>query len=296
MKKKLTGSCSFKKMDRLVTVGDVFEMHCTWPVEAALSPLLHWELATSSTDDLHFVPLSNVYQLAILKTVQMKKGYGVFQVTSYQPGNHHISLRLVSAADSIYFTTTELKVTSVIPKDKAQTIQPYPPYGPWITPLPVWYWPLGIALIAALIIFITVRLRSFFKRKKWIANIHLRRQKYNSFSRFTYELILLERTLDTIQPADFIQKLKKTFSDFLEEEFLVLVHNHSLKTTVRMLKQYHPDIYKIHHYHLSQFFMELENIESETVLNKKDYEQLLNMGRELGIQLFLLARKQRGDK
>ena len=297
MKKKFTGSCSFKEMDHSVTVGDVFEMRCTWPVEATLSPPFYWELATiSSATKLHFVPLSDAYQLTVLKTIEMKKNYGVFHVTSYQSGHHQVSLRLVSAVDSIHFTAMDWKVESVIPKDKAQTIQPYPPYGPWVTSLPIWYWPLGIVLAVALILFIIVRLRSFFKRKKWIANIHLRRQKYNSFSHFTNELILLERVLDTIQPMVFIQRLKKIFSNFLEEEFLVSVQNNSLKTTMSMFKQYHPDIYKVHHHHLSQFFMELDNMESGTMINKKDYEQLLNMGRELGIKLFLLVRKQRGNK
>ena len=304
MKKQFTGSCYFKGIDHQVTVGDIFEMHCTWPVTALLSPPFRWELTIvpSTTDSSpttiqpHSVPLSDTYHLAILKTVKIEKDQGTFKVTSYQPGHHQAVLRFISATDSINFSTLEWNVASVIPKEKAQTIQPYPPYGPWITPLPIWYWPMGIALVFALIIFIVVRLKTFFKRRTWIANIYLRRQDRNSFSHFTNELILLERVLDKIQPVHFMQKLKKIFSNFLEEEFLVPVENNPLKLTIRMLKRNHPDLYKAHHRHLSQFFIELANIESGTLVNKKDYEQLLNMGRELGIKLFLLAREQQGNK
>ena len=108
------------------------------------------------------------------------------------------------------------------------------------------------------------------------------------FNHFVGELMLLERVLGELSPERFMGRLKNIFCDFLEVIFFVPVKGEPLKGVMRGFRQYHPLIYKEYRQQLLDFFADLNG--EVRALGRRDYEQLLSKGRELGIQLFLKVR------
>lgn len=294
MKHTFTGTCYFEGKNPKATVGDIFKMRCLWPEQAKLLPPLKWEIISSSTKKA--IPLMDTYSLRILKTLMMQKNQALFEVTSYAPGQHQFSLRLVSVEDTINFSVLKWEIASVIPKDKKQNIQAYPPYGPWAETLPLWYVPLSISIALAFVSFIAFRFYTFFKRRKWIKQQQSRAYTHNPFNHFVSELILLERELSTISQNNFVQRLNKIFTEFLETEFLIPIENYSFNSTMHVLKLYYPFLYKKYQKQLKDFFAELNYDRSDKLSNLADYEQLLNMAREMGTEFYLFKNKWHSQK
>ncbi len=276
MKKKPTSHCHLEGLKTPLTVGDIFTLHCTWAVKPI--PPLKWEWDNKTP-----------YQLVMLKTIVLESDKGVFEITSYQPGMHLLNkFKLHHKKGVLDFAPLEWTVQSVIPKNTKKQIKPYPPYGPWQKAFPFWgmYTLAGIGL--GLIIIIVWRLVVFFKRRKWVKQVSLRTTKHHPFRYFISNMMLLERTLNALSAGDFVNKLQHTFLLFLEEVFFVQAGGNTINKTLKHLRQDHPVIYKQYKNDIMYFLKELS---SPADIKASDFEQLLNMGRELGIKLFSAQQK-----
>lgn len=287
--------CRFEKKKKPLTVGDVFELHCEWPLSILLSSPVRIEfdqinsaknLNKKNTGD-HTIQGEQKeqsppgpYSLVILKTINIYPGKGVFKVTSYKPGNYNTGFHLVSDQGIAGVKQLSWKVESVIPPERKETIKPYPPYGPWIEVLPFWHWPLSGVVLLSLLVFIVFKTRLFIKRKKKIQEVNNRLKNKTPFREFVSQLNLLVRQVNSKESKSIIQKLDIRFRFFLENEFLIFALNTEPKKIAQQLKKYYPSVYE--KCNILGFFTEIDKLSREKT-GSKEYEQILDMARELAI-------------
>ena len=285
------GVCRFKKIPEPLTVGDVFEMHCEWPLLVILSSPVRVEFDHQEKKNEHDEgSLSqrgwkqnqehSPYSLFVLDTVSILPGKGVFKVTSYHTGYYNVGFKLVSDRGVLEVKPVSWKVDSVIPQEKKETIQPYPPYGPWKDSLPFWYWPLGILTLLGLISFIALKMSFFVKRKKKVQEVNNRLKNKSPFREFIGQLNLLVREVRNREGKEIIKKLNTDFRLFLENEFFIFALDEKPEKIMWQLKKYYPKFYK--ECSLLNFFTEIRKLSSEKI-NFEDCDQMLDMAREIAI-------------
>ena len=287
MKADKTGVCRFEKMKETVTVGDIFELHCEWPLSVILSKPVRIELNQSEESEGVQSPKSP-YSLFVLDTVRILPGRGVFKVTGYKPGNYNTGLSLVSDKGVVKVPPVSWQVNSVIPEEKKESIKPYPPYGPWPDPLPLWYWSLGLLTILGFIVFLSVKTYFFVSRKKKIKEVKRRLKNKKPFREFISQLNLLIRETGNKKAAATIKKVDKNFRLFLENEFFISALEEKPQKIIRQLKKYYPGLGRARD--VFDFFTEVNKLSSEKV-KSEDSEQILDMAREAAIAC--LEKKER---
>ena len=282
MKIDETSICRFENKPENITVGNVFEMHCEWPLSVMLSSPVRIEFDQQDKKE-RGAGADNPpgpYALLVLKTINIYPGKGFFKVTSYQPGYYNTGFKIVSDEGVVEVKPLSWKVDSVIPRKKKETIQPYPPYGPWKEPLPIWYWPISVLTLLSLILFIVFKIRLVVKRKRKIQEVNKRLQNKKPLREFISQLNLLARGINTKERTEIIGKLETAFRFFLENQFFISALNETPKKMARQLKRYYPVIYK--ECDILNFFSEMKKLSSEK-MSLEDFEQLLNMARDMAV-------------
>ncbi len=292
MKGDEVGVCRFENMRDPSTAGDIFELHCEWPLSVILSSPARIEfyqkkpsaeLTKEKTDDQSGKP----YALFILDTVSILPGKGVFKVTGYYPGNYNTGFRIVSDEGVVEVEPLAWKIHSVIPEGKKGTIQPFPPYGPWREAMPLWHKSLSVLTLLALVVFAVLKIRLFIRRRRKQREVGERLKNKNSFREFVGQLNLLAREIKEKEGKEIVLKLEKYFRLFLENEFFIFALNEKPQQIVRQLTRYYPVVCK--ECGIFGLFKEMERLSSEKV-NNEACEQLLDMARETAIKIY----QQRG--
>ena len=279
MKANETGVCRFEKMKETVTVGDIFELHCEWPLSVILSEPVRIELNQSEESE-GVQSQKSPYSLFVLDTVHILPGRGVFKVTGYKPGNYNTGLSLVSDKGVVKVQPVSWRVNSVIPEEKKESMMPYPPYGPWRDSLPLWYWSLGLLTILGFIVFLSVKTYVFISRKKKIEEIKGRLKNKKPFREFVSQLNLLVRETGNKKAEEIIKKVDKNFRLFLENEFFISALEEKPQRIIKQLKKYYPEFGNASD--IFDFFTEVNKLSSEKV-KPEDSEQILDMAREAAI-------------
>ena len=277
--------CRFEGMKEVLTVGNVFEMHCKWSFYTIISSPARIEIPHKEIDKNMQNPMQQTtspWALFILETVRILPGRGAFKVTSYQPGSHNTGFNIVSDQGVVAVEPLSWEVKSVIPEEKKGKVKPYPPYGPWKKALPLWYWLLGGFTLLSLIIFIILKVRLFIKRKHKINEIKNRLKNKKAFREFIGQLNLLIREVHNKDGKMIISKLDTSFRLFLENEFLIFAMREKPKKIIQEIKKCCPFISKKELKSVLDFFSELEKLSAEKV-NPQDCEQMLNQAREIAI-------------
>ena len=281
------GTCRFEKIKETMTVGDIFELHCEWPLTVILSAPVRIEFnKKEGPEGSH--SRENPYSLFVLDTTSILPGRGTFKVTSYKPGNYNTGFKLVSDQGVLPVQPVSWQVESVIPEEKKETIQPYPPYGPWKEPLPFWYLPLSVLTLLGFIVFVSVKIYFFVNRKKKIQDIKDRLKNKKPFREFISQLNLLVREIGNKEGKEIIKKVDRDFRLFLENEFFIFALDEKPKKIIKQLKKYYPPFYE--DCGILNFFTEVNKLSSEKI-KQEDSEQILNMSREVAIAC--LEKKER---
>ena len=203
-KDQAKGICHFKKTKKNLTVGDVFEMQCEWPLHlAVLSPPVRLEFfasqgqTTNTLDNKENRAPENLnlaqqielspYSLVILQTKNILPGKAIFKVTSYKPGHYNTKVALISDSGQVLSQPLTWKVESVLPKGTKQ-VKPYPPYGPWMEKWPFWYWPAGAFILTLFLVFMAFKIRLFMKRKKRIKEVQKKYRNQAPYQTFISQL------------------------------------------------------------------------------------------------------------
>jgi len=295
------GSCRFDSIPNPLTVGDIFELHCEWPLSISLSAPLRIEFYQDTNEALENSPETksspkakddessfsnpseNPYALYLLDIINLLPGRGSFKVVSYQPGRYNTGFKIVGSQDVLHTKNLYWKVDSVIPQEKKETIAPYPAYGPWKEPAPIWYWPIATLSLLSLIAFITIKIYAYIKRKKKIKEVSNRLKNKTAFREFVSQLNLLARGIKDQSRKEFIVKLENYFRLFLENEFYIFTLKKEPRNIIRQMKKYYPHYDKENN--ILNFFMEMQKLSNKEV-SYEDGEQLLNMARDLAIKLY----------
>ena len=285
--------CHFDEIKDPLTVGDVFKMHCEWSLYAVMSSPVRIEFPRKETKTM---PMQNSlkethpWALFVLETISVFPGRGSFKVTSYKPGSYNTRFNIVSDQGAVTVEPLSWEVKSVIPKEKKGKIKPYPPYGPWRKASFLWYWFLwGISLLS-LMIFITLKIRAFIKKKNKIREVKKRLKNKKAFREFISQLNLLAREAHGTDSKKVISKLNTFFRLFLENEFFIFAIKEEPKKIIKEINKYHPFIYKQELKPVLDFFLEIEKLSAEKV-SPHDMEQMLDRARELAI--FFLEKRGR---
>jgi len=130
------GSCRFESIPDPLTVGDIFELHCEWPLFISLSAPLRIEFYQDTNEALEnspetksspkakddessfSKPSENPYALYLLDIIKLLPGRGSFKVVSYQPGRYNTGFKIVGSQDVLHTKNLYWKVDSVIPQEK----------------------------------------------------------------------------------------------------------------------------------------------------------------------------------
>lgn len=290
----MMGSCRFEKKPEIITVADVFNMNCEWPITTILSSPVRIQFPKNKTPTGKFEKEQDPYSLVILDAVNILPGRGTFKVTGYKPGSYNSGFILVSDEGTMNIAPLEWTIESILPKNQ-QEIKPYPPFGPWIEPLPLWYWPLGLSVIISFIVFTTLKIIFFVQRKKKIQEVKERLKNKKAFHEFISQLNSITRNIYKEEGSKTIQNLDTQFRLFLENELFIFAVNKSVKKIIRQLKKYQSLVYKENKVNILKFFIEMQKLSSEKVTTK-DCEQLLDLTRDIAIKIFSITKVKTGNK
>ena len=292
MKEGAVGNCRFEGKKEKLTVGDVFDMYCEWPITTILSSPVRIRFPKNKNPEDQFKPKQSPYSLVVLDTVKILPGRGTFKVTGYKPGSYESGFTLVSNEGTINMAPLTWTIESVLPKNQKE-VKPYPPFGPWREPLPFWYGLLGISVLTGFIVFSVLKTVFFVQRKKKIQEVKERLKSKKAFYEFISRLNSMTRNIYKEESSQIVQNLDTHFRLFLENEFFIYAVNKSVKKVIRQLKKYQPHIYRENKVNILNFFIEVQKLSSEKVTTK-DCEQLLDLARDIAIKIFSMAKVQTG--
>lgn len=273
------GECQFSPPHRVFTVGHVLKMHCQWPADFSLTPPV-------SIKPLKEAP----FRLVILRTVSLKPGEGVFEVTGYQPGQYQTPLTLWGK-DSSLSASLQWNIDSVL---KPGTVKPYPPYGPWLVkaPYPLW-WGLGFLVFLMLAWGIGKGIQKY-RRKKWLHTLAFRTGGKDPLFVLTRELNRLTRRGSDLSPREGMEQLKIHFTDFLENKGADPLRDLSFRKILRQVKKFE-GISPLQKKRILEFLSELEkSVSVSEHISPADLNRLLVMGREVAIDLHSPVRGKGG--
>ena len=277
---KSTGemSCRLEGMAEKTTVGDLFKLYCEWDQNAhPLFPPVRIELNQKDQS----------YALVVLNKDSFVHGKASFTVTGYQPGKYHIKIKLIGQNNQLESNPVSWQVYSVISQDQQGPVSPYPPYGPWWNHLPVWYWPGFIGFVCVFLTIVFFKVRTALKRKKNIQKINERLKNKTALKEFISRITLLTRQLGELSEGQILKKIKEYFSLFLEDQLFIFTVNETSSSIVKQIKKYCPFVKSEQRESVLMFYKELRKILStKEKLNVQDFEQLINLSREIAIQLY----------
>ena len=262
--------CRFKDQPEKLTVGDLFKLECQWPPAGLKGPLK--------------LEAKTPYSLVILKEDSFAPGQALLTVTSYRPGLHQSALKLTGAhGKNTIFPALKWEVKSILDKDA----KPYPPYGPWAEPGPVWLSLLLIVLILTGVSALFSKIYFAVQRKKLINKIKGRLTQEKAFPRFIGRLTALARKPQRTAKKDFIKEIDKNFRIFLENEFFISAETKTPKNIINQLKKYNPSVSQKLRQDILVFLKELnKNLIVSGELTTRDREQLLSMARNTAIKCY----------
>ena len=277
---KSTGemSCQLKGMAEKTTVGDLFELYCKWDNSVhRLSMPVQMELSQ----------INKPYALVILKEDSFMPGEASFTVTSYQPGLYNTKIKLTGQNNQLESNPLKWQVHSVIPKEKQGTIKPHPPYGPWLYPLPVWYWPSLIIFVGAFLVMAGCKIHTGLKKRKHIQKVNNRLKSKSALREFISRITLLTRQLHELSKEQVICKIREYFSLFLEDQFFIFAVNTTHQKIIKQMKRYCSLVNPEQRKSILMFYAELDkNLSIKKEIRLQDCEQLIDLSRKIVIQLY----------
>ena len=278
--KQKTALCRWENKKETLTVGDLFEMHCEWPLTKVLSQPVRIEFpvasSTESSSSLKAegsISVPTPYALVIVDTSILVPGRGIFKVTGYQPGSYDSSLKLVSKAGEVETAPLTWTVQSVI---KEQQVKPFPAYGPWIEPLPFWYFPFISLLLLYVCSFVALKIRFIIRKKRKIREVKRRVKQKQALRIFITYL--------GGHKESQVEDLNKHFCLFLENCFFIYALNEKPEKILQQIKRHYPSVYKKSGKEIRSFFLEIKNLSEEKV-SVEVLESLVDMARTVAIEL-----------
>ncbi len=235
------------------TVGSVGLLVCRGDIPVLSPPL-----------KVKFQDESKKYALHILETVSVQDQKIILKATGYKTGDYKSPVFwLTDGQNNLKVEGLSWKIPSVLTSETG----PFPPYGPWKIPAPLWYDVSWIGLLSAILIFGIFQFKKH-RRRALIRQRVLDRLDEKTpvqyFIRQLSSLFALEKNSKT-----FLTQLQNSFREFLENQFEIPLEDK------KIIK--HKSIDK----KAGQIVSELEKaLSHQDSYSEQDREQLLNMIRD----------------
>ncbi|MCY4513198.1 MAG: hypothetical protein OXB86_05880 [Bdellovibrionales bacterium] len=238
--------CHFKKVPEVITVGEPLLLACDGetPVSFKKEKLF-----------IRFLQPENKYKLHVLEVAHLDSLSAELLVTSYRTGDFQESFFITDGEREVFVEGLQFSVKSLLPQSP---LSPHPPFGPWSTSLPLFYFTLwGFVGILALLIS-ALRIHFFVSRKKFLRKVEKRSVVHPS------KVFAQTVRKHDEKKKDFIFHLEKTFKLFLENNFFIQAENKNPKQIIRSLKKYCPTVYKKYMDKLFQVLGEFQYFQEKT--------------------------------
>lgn len=263
-------TCEFKGTENL-TVGSLFKLNCHGEIEVA------W-----NQDPLKAVfPAKDFdYALVVLKSDQLSPKAVELTVTSYRAGQLKPEyIRIVQGEQGFEFSKPDWTVQSVLKPNEQP--KPYPSFGPWNLPLPVWFL-ASVALVLAIIGYLIFRtIRRYNQRTKMLVDLEKHRTALSPLHQFYRDSRNLRRRLHNVKQTDELtaltSELDREFRLYVLRQFKIPTLDWTDREIIRDMKKRHRKVYYRVREPLRKTLRELSKLKGQKQVLFKDVEQLHKM-------------------
>lgn len=263
-------TCEMKSTENL-TVGSLFKLSCHGDIEVAWGEGPLKAVFPAKEFD---------YALAVLKADQLSGKSAELTVTSYRAGQLKPDyIRIVQGEQGFEFSKPEWTVKSVLkPNEQAK---PYPSFGPWTLPLPIWFL-VSLALALVLIGYAIYRtIRRYNQRTRMLADLEKHRTALSPLHQFYRDSRNLRRKLHNVKQTEELPsltaELDREFRLYVLRQFKIPTLDWSDREIVRDFKKRHRKTYYRVREPLRKTLRELTKLKSQKQVLFKDVEQLHRM-------------------
>lgn len=219
--------CQFTNAPKEITVGQKLTLLCNGSKKTLFKQPLQ----------IRFLDKEQLYSLHILKTLKQEDNHLLLEVTSYRTGLFQSPFFISDGEKEVLVEGLSFSVQSLL-KGEKQPVQPQGPFGPFKSPLPVWYRASASFSFLFLISLLLLLLYRWFQRKTFLQKV-AERKSYLSASK-SFISGLRKQTEDSPQ---YLQKMEELFKVFLEDCFLIPALGKSTKEFMKHFKRQYHSIY-----------------------------------------------------
>ncbi|HMN67893.1 MAG TPA: DUF4381 family protein [Bdellovibrionales bacterium] len=255
-----------------LTVGAHFRLGCEGDIPVEWTP--------DQPVRVDFAKKEDGYSLHILKSETLEPQKATFLVTGYKAGQHAPEyIRLTQDGKGFEVAKPTWQIRSVL--NPQEQPQPFPSFGPWAIPPPLWI----LIAVGAVILLLALALWRFLRRRRqrgrMLAELERHRTAMPPVHQFYRDSRQLHRRLAT---AKSVEELK-ALSDDLDREFrLYLLRRFQIPTLdwsdreiLTDLRKRHRKVYSVAGEPLRKTLRELRRLTTQEQMLLVDVEQLYRM-------------------
>ena len=217
--------CQIKGAVRSITVGDKLILLCDGESKVSFK---------KEQLSIEFLNPDHVYSLVLLEVLESENNFLVLKAAPYRTGSFEHPFYISDGEQFVKVENLSFEVQSLL-TDK--DTKPADPFGPFFinTGFIVYFLFFTLCFIIGLFVFFY----RFFKRTRFVKKIFKRESYSNPSQAF---IVGLRRDHESVE--DLFENLEIRFKIFLEDCFLIPVHNQKTKSIMKQLKKYHPLVYQ----------------------------------------------------
>jgi hypothetical protein len=258
--------------DGVLTVGREFYLSCEgeWP-------------STLKQENLRFEGDASLpYQLKLLHFEFRTPTQADLKVTSYLAGPHRFpGVVLTDGEQKLELGGIEYQVQSVI--QKGEKVEPFGPFGPATIPIPISYWFLVIGAVAAVGLFIGLRLWRASQRRAMLERLKQHDSALTPLQEFHQSMRRLQRANSVFYGKETgaeelrqgIEELARMFKVYISRRLRVPAFEWNERLILADIRRYHPAVFDESSRKIHDLFTEFKKAQgSGQKLHGKDVIQL----------------------
>jgi hypothetical protein len=263
-----------------ITVGTVMVSDCE------TSELLTNEIANKVQGFV--LPDGQTYAVKLLGLTVQGPHQVQLKWTSYQTGRHDLSKGLVLKVDSvpIVIKGIQVEVESVLKPEmsaEGQGRQAYPPFGPFVSPLPMWIVVSVVGLVVISIVFAVLKMRRGWQRRRLIKELSQSDKAERPSVEFYRRIRLLNKTNPVFNSSqaslnDFkncVVELQDAYLEFVTRRFFLPAKRWDQSTLIREMKKYFPQWHTRDRGQFEKNLRILQMLSNEDKMDMRDIQSLL---------------------
>lgn len=217
------------------------------------------------------------YKLQLLD-LQKESGKLNMKVTSYRVGDHQLkAVQLVDAEHSVVLSDLSFSVRSVLDPKEPRT-EPYGPFGPLVTGMPIWFWIVVALIVSAALAGIFKKFFERSRRKKWLRAMGLGNSPQAPIAHLGKSLRLLQKRseISAEEKSEALAELKKVFVFYLAQKYSVPSFYLSDHQILQEIRRSQAVLFDSLGAQLQSTFLEIHKVVgSKDRLSSRDWEQLI---------------------